>query len=72
MAVGGRGGGEAVAKVAHRSARDKKVEGFIRRLMEMMAVTVKARGGDYGGVDDNDDNGAIAMVINLDLCTAGV
>jgi hypothetical protein len=39
--------------------------------MERMAATATARGGD-DGVDDNDDNFAIAMVINLDLRTAGV
>ena len=40
--------------------------------MEMMAATAKARSGDDGGGDNNDDNFAIAMVINLDLRTAGV
>ena len=40
--------------------------------MEMMVVTAKARGGDDGGSDHNDDNGAITMVINLDLPTAVV
>jgi hypothetical protein len=39
--------------------------------MERMAATATACGGD-DGVDDNDDNFAIAMVINLDLRTAGV
>ncbi len=39
--------------------------------METMAATATARGGDDGG-DDNDDNFVIAMVINLDLHTAGV
>ena len=55
--------------IAHRSARGKKVEGFIGRVMEMMAATVTARGGDDGGSDDNDDNFTIAMVINLELRT---
>ncbi len=36
-----------------------------------MAATATARGGDEGG-DVNYDNFAIAMVINLDLRTAGV
>jgi hypothetical protein len=49
----------------------KKVEGFIRRAMETTAATATACGGDDGG-DDNDDNFTIAMVINLDLRTAGV
>ena len=40
--------------------------------MEMTAATATARGGDDGGGDHNDDNGAIAMVINLDLRTAVV
>jgi hypothetical protein len=40
--------------------------------MEMMVVTAKARGGDDGGGDHNNDNGVIAMVINLDLPTAVV
>ena len=85
VVVGGGGGGrrggsdEAPRRipdggppdVAHRSARGKKVEGFIRRSMETTAATATARGGDDGG-DDNDDNFAIAMVINLDLRTAGV
>jgi hypothetical protein len=39
--------------------------------METTVATATARGGDDGG-DDNDDNFAIAMVINLDLRTAGV
>ena len=88
LAAGGRGGrrggGDEAPRripdggppdVAHRSARGKNVEGFIRRAMETTAVTATARGGndgDDGDGDDNDDNGAIAMVINLDLCTAGV
>ena len=42
-------------------------------MMERTVVTATARGGgDDGRGDDNDDNGAIAMVINLDLHTAGV
>jgi len=40
--------------------------------MEMMAATATAHGSDDGGVDDNDNNGVIAMVINLDLHTVGV
>jgi hypothetical protein len=61
----------------HRTARGKKVDGFIRRAMETTAATAAAttataRGGDGGGGDDNDDNGTIARVINLDLRTAGV
>ena len=51
--------------------RSKKVEGFIQRAMETMAVTATARVGNGRGVDDNDDNFTIAMVINLDLRTAG-
>ena len=39
--------------------------------METTVATATARGGNDGG-DDNDDNFAIAMVINLDLRTAGV
>ena len=40
--------------------------------METMVATATARGGKDGDGDDNDDNGTIAMVINLDLRTAGV
>jgi len=40
--------------------------------MEMTAATVTAHGDDDGGGDDKDNNGAIAMVISLDLCTTGV
>ncbi len=39
--------------------------------MEMTAATATARGGNDSG-DENDDNFAIAMVINLDLRTVGV
>ena len=42
-------------------------------MMERTVVTATARGGgDDGRGDDNDDNGAIAIVINLDLHTAGM
>ena len=40
--------------------------------MEMVAATAAIRGGDDGGGDHNNDKGAIAMVINLDLPTAVV
>ena len=41
-------------------------------MMEMVAATAAIRGGDDGGGDHNNDKGAIAMVINLDLPTAVV
>jgi hypothetical protein len=75
---GRRGGGnkapqripyEGPPDVVHRSARGKKVEGFIRMAMEMMSATATARGSNDGGGDDNDDNLAITLVINLDLRT---
>jgi len=78
---GGRGGGNEAPRripdegppgVEHWSAHDKNMEGLIRRAIEMTAATATARGGDDGGDDDNDDNFTIAMVINLDLHTAGV
>ena len=72
LVAGGVWGGEAAATVAHQSTRNKKGEGFIQSLMEMTAATATARGGDDGGVGDNDDNGMITMVINLNLRTAGV
>ena len=37
--------------------------------MEMTSATATARGSNDGGGDDNDDNLAITLVINLDLCT---
>ena len=40
--------------------------------MEMVAATAATHGGDDGGGDHNNDKGAIAMVINLDLPTAVV
>ncbi len=40
--------------------------------MEMTAATATARGGDDGGGDHNENNGAITMVINLDLPTTVV
>ncbi len=37
--------------------------------MEMTSATATACGSNDGGGDDNDDNLAITLVINLDLCT---
>ena len=52
-----------------RAGRAKTVEGFVRRAMETTAAAATARGG---GGDGGGGGGAIAMVINLDLRTAGV
>ena len=85
LAAGGkggrRGGGDEAPRripdggppdVAHQSTRGKNVEGFIQRAMETTAAIATTRGCDDGNGDDNDDNGTIAMVINLDMRTAGV